>query len=134
MMPGRPKRIAVAAWLAIIALGIQALIPSLLAAEIQLAGAEGRTSLFTLCAFGHAHPATDHDGDNGSGTSQHDQEIGAACPICIALLASPPFTAPALIVLPLPAGNAVDGLVAAAHEGRVALTTAVYRSRAPPIG
>lgn len=134
MIPRRRKRIAVAAWLAIVALGIQALIPSLLAAEIQLAGTEGRGSLFTLCAFGHLHQTADHDGDNGSGTPQHDEGIGAACPICIALLASPPFTAPALIVLPLPAGDPVDGLVAAARQGRLTLTIAAYRSRAPPIG
>ncbi len=133
MTPRRRQRIAVAAWLGIVALAIQALIPALLAAEIQLADAEGRHSSFALCAFGHIHATADHDEGGGNGTSHHDAATGT-CPICIALLASPPFTAPDLVVLPAPVGYPLDALVAAARQGRRALAAAAYRSRAPPLG
>ncbi len=133
-MPSRRRqRIAVAAWLGVVALAIQALSPALLAAEIQLADAEGGRSPFALCAFGHVDTAADRDGGGGSATSHHDAATGT-CPICIALLASPPFTAPDLVVLPAPAGYALDALVAAARQGRRALAAAAYRSRAPPLG
>jgi hypothetical protein len=53
MRPRKRPRIAFAAWLGIFALAIQALIPALLAAEIEIAGQEHGASVFTLCAFGH---------------------------------------------------------------------------------
>jgi Protein of unknown function (DUF2946) len=135
MRPRKRTRIAFAAWLGIVALAIQALIPSLLAAEIEIAGQEHGASVFTLCAFGHVHLGTAHDEQDGKGTSQHDDELGAACPICIALIASPAFTAPAPVALPPPTASAIAALAPGdGQEAPVRFATTAYRSRAPPVG
>ena len=135
MRPRKRPRIAFAAWLGIIALAIQALIPALLAAEIEIAGNEHGASVFTLCAFGHLHVATTRDEPGGTDTPQHDEELGAPCPICIALIASPAFTAPPQVALPLPLANAVAALAPIdGQEAPVRLAATAYRSRAPPIG
>ena len=134
MRPRKRPRFAFAAWLGIVALAIQALIPALLAAEIDIADHEGGSNIFTLCAFGHLHVAS-HDEQDGRSTPAPDDGPDAICPICIALLASPAFTAPAPVAVPLPV---VIGVVAAPIPGErplpVRLATASYRSRAPPIG
>ena len=131
----RLKRSAFAGWLAVVALSIQALIPALLAAEISVADT-GSGGLFTLCAYGHLHLAVHHD---GAGSPHHSQEgdgdegeQGALCPICIALLASPVFTATPAVFLPLPASQPVE--VVAAFEASFTVTSfhGPYRSRAPP--
>jgi hypothetical protein len=129
MAAKRLKRIAVAAWLGILALGIQSLIPALLAAEIEVAANEGGKSVFTLCVFGHLHSHAD-----GKSSSTDDKDQGTVCPICIALQASPPFTAPVHIALPLPSGRALDALVGTPTTAPERIATAAYRSRAPPQG
>ena len=135
MRPRKRPRIAFAAWLGIIALAIQALIPALLAAEIEIAGQEHGASVFTVCAFGHLHVADRNGAPDGKDTPQHDDELGAPCPICIALIASPAFTAPPQIALPLPVASAIDALAPNdGQEAPVRLATTAYRSRAPPIG
>ena len=135
MTPRKRSRIAFAAWLGIVALAIQALIPALLAAEIDIAGREGGASIFTLCAFGHVHVDSTHDGQGGTDTPQHDDELGAACPICIALIASPAFTAPTPVALPLPMASAIAALARIdGQEAPLRFATTAYRSRAPPIG
>ena len=133
MGPRKRLRSAFAAWLGIFALAIQALIPALLAAEIDIADHEGGSNIFTLCAFGHLHVAT-HDEQDGKNTPPPDDGPDAICPICIALLASPAFTAPSPIAVPLPAIiGAVAAPIAAERQIPVRLATAAYRSRAPPI-
>ena len=135
MTPRKRPRIAFAAWLGIVALAIQALIPALLAAEIEIAGRERGASVFTLCAFGHVHVAATHDEPGGTDRPQHDDELGAACPICIALIASPAFTAPPPIALPLPMASAIAAPAPSdGQEAPVRFATTAYRSRAPPIG
>jgi hypothetical protein len=135
MRPRKRPRIVFAAWLGIIALAIQALIPALLAAEIEIAGQEHGASVFTLCAFGHLHVATTHDEPGGTNTPQHDEELGETCPICIALIASPAFTAPAQVALPMPLASAIAALAPIdGQEAPVRFATTAYRSRAPPIG
>jgi len=135
MRQSKRLRSAFAAWLGIVALAIQALIPALLAAEIEIADREHGASVFTLCAFGHVHLATTHDEPGGSNTPQHDGKLGAACPICIALIASPAFTAPAPVALPLPLASAIAAPAPIdAQEAPVRFATSAYRSRAPPIG
>ena len=132
----RLKRSAFAGWLAVVALSIQALIPALLAAEISVADT-GSGGLFTLCAYGHLHLAAHHDG-GGSPHDSHDGddegEGGALCPICVALLASPVFTATPAVLLPLPATRPVEAVAAFDASFAVASFQAFYRSRAPPIG
>ena len=134
MRPRKRSRIAFAAWLGIVALAIQALIPVLLAAEIEIAGKERGASVFTLCAFGHLHVATPHDETGGKGTPQPDEGVSAPCPICIALIASPAFTAPPQIALPLPVAGAVAALAPSDRQAPPRLVATAYRSRAPPIG
>jgi hypothetical protein len=131
----RLKRIAVAGWLGILALGIQALIPVLLAAEIAIAGTTTGKSVFTLCAFGHLHAVAPPAADGKSPpSSTDDEDQGTVCPICIALQASPPFTAPAQIALPLPTGHPLDLVAATPARASERVATAAYRSRAPPLG
>ncbi|HKW52523.1 MAG TPA: DUF2946 family protein [Stellaceae bacterium] len=135
MRPRKRPRIAFAAWLGIVALAIQALIPALLAAEIEIAGKEHGASVFTLCAFGHVHFATPHDEQDGKNTPPSDEGTSAPCPICIALIASPAFTAPPQIALPLPLASAIAAPASTdGQEAPVRLATTAYRSRAPPIG
>jgi hypothetical protein len=136
MAPRRLKRIAVAAWLGILALGIQALVPVLLAAEIEIATTTTGKSVFTLCAFGHihavAHPAA--DGKAPASSDDEDQDQGTVCPICIALQATPPFTAPVQIALPVPSGHPLVVVVASPAPAPAIAAAAAYRSRAPPLG
>jgi len=134
----RLKRSAFAGWLAVIALSIQALIPALLAAEIRAADAGGG-GLFTLCAYGHLHVATHHHEGSGSPHDSHEGdgdegEGGALCPICVALLASPVFTAAPAVFLPLPASRPAEVVVTSDTSFTVASFHGPYRSRAPPFG
>lgn len=133
----RLKRSAFAGWLAVIALSIQALIPALLAAEINVADS-GSGGLFTLCAYGHLHLATHH---HEAGSSDHPYEgdqgegwAGALCPICVALLASPIFTATPPVFLPLPQSRPIEVVGDSDPSFAVASFQAFYRSRAPPFG
>jgi len=135
MRPRKRPRIAFAAWLGIVALAIQALIPALLAGEIEIAGREHGAGVFTLCAFGHLHVAATHDEPGGTNTPQQDDERGAACPICIALIASPAFTAPAPVALPLPLASPIAALAPSdGQEAPARFAATAYRSRAPPVG
>jgi len=134
----RLKRSAFAGWLAVVALSIQALIPALLAAEISVADT-GSGGLFTLCAYGHLHVATHHREGSGSAHHSHEGdedegEGGALCPICVALLASPVFTAAAPVFLPLPASRPAEVVVASGTSFIVASFHSPYHSRAPPFG
>jgi hypothetical protein len=108
-----------------LALAIQALLPLLLGAELAAVARSGDREVFELCAFGHLHL-----GGDGHGTS--DRDAGTLCPICVALQASPAFTAPAPAALPLPstAPSRVAPATVPAAPRFVAL--AAYRSRAPP--
>jgi hypothetical protein len=127
-------RIAFAAWLGIVALAIQALIPALLAAEIEIAGQQG-AGVFTLCAFGHIHVGTAPDQQDGKHSPQQDDELGIPCPICIALIASPAFTAPPQVALPVPLASTLDALAPSdGQEAPVRLAATAYHSRAPPVG
>jgi hypothetical protein len=129
MSSRRSQRISIAAWLGILSLAIQALVPALLAAEIRLAQSEQGQSIFTLCAYGHLHThAAQQEGD----TPSHDDDIGTICPICIALLASPTFTAPPEIALPLPAVAHVESADESPCAFPRATYAAAYHSRAPP--
>ena len=132
MVRPRPKRIALAAWLGLLALAVQALIPVLLAAEIEIAARERGKSVFTLCVFGHLHVAQ-HSGDGKAPLPTGDDDRGTVCPICIALQAAPPFTAPPQIALPLPATLPLDAVTADARPAQKTVAAAAYRSRAPPL-
>ena len=127
-MRRRPRRKSVA-WLSLLALLIQALLPLAVGAEVAAIARSGDHELLEFCAFGHLHVAGDSDGP-----SDHHQHSDTLCPICVALQASPVFTAAAPAKLPLPTATP---LRVATHAATVAprfLAFTAYRSRAPPIG
>jgi DUF2946 family protein len=135
---GRLKRRA-AAWLGLLALGIQILIPLVVAAEIGLAtsAGAGAGSVFELCVFGHVHGVAQNDADDSAPGKSHgttDSGLGAACPICIALHAASPFAAPEAGPLPIPSASGIDVPILAAPIAPLFPLVAAYHSRAPPSG
>ena len=71
--------------LAIFALLIQALIPNIVAGEIELAG-KSTDGIFANCLFGHVEEDADHDEDSTDGSHHHHHDHGdcGLCPICLA--------------------------------------------------
>ena len=132
MRRGRQLR-RLAAWLGMVALLVQVLVPALLAAEINLAQEEHGQSVFTLCAFGHVHLGVPGDNTAPADAGHHD-DAGALCPICLALLASPAFTAPPSVGLPLPVAVRLEVFVPVPSRPPTTAVATVYRSRAPPVG
>lgn len=127
-MTRRLRRRSVA-WLGLLALLIQALLPLAVGAEVAAIAKSGDHALLEFCAFGHLHVSGDSDGP-----SDHHHHPDALCPICVALQASPVFTAAAPATLPLPTAAPIR---VATHTATVAprfLAFTAYRSRAPPIG
>jgi len=134
-MSWRRQRSAIAAWLGLAALAIQVALPLLVAAEISLAAGAGEGSVFELCEYGHIHAVAPHEADGAPGKSHHhDGDDRAICPICIALHASPAFTAPAILALPLPVVRETATAVPQMRRSLRLVALAAYRSRAPPIG
>jgi len=125
-MPRRSERHGLAAWLGLMAIAIQAFVPLLVAGEISLAASGADTAIFDQCPFYQ-------DAGGAPGTAEHHHGHGGLCPICLALLASPAFTQPATVPLPLPVATAVAVRPAETPlAARPALRVA-YRSRAPPL-
>jgi hypothetical protein len=132
MKLGTAQRRRFAAWLGILALGLQGLIPLFVAAEISLAARVDEGDAFRLCLYGVDRAATpDKQGKHGG--ERHDLGFGA-CPLCLALQAGPAFTAPESISLPPPTTQVLGVLPAAPDAVAPRLARAAYRSRAPPIG
>jgi hypothetical protein len=123
---------AIAAWLGLFAFLLQSVVPLLVAAEISLAASAGEHSVFELCPMGHVHGVAGHPG--GRGKSQGDDDDGGLCPICIALHASPVFTAPAAAALPVPVSHDIVTAPAASRPAPRLVALSAYRSRAPPFG
>lgn len=128
-MVSRRQGRAIAAWLGLFAFFLQSLIPLLVAAEVSLAANSGEHSVFELCPMGHVHGGTDQPGK-----SHGDDDGCGLCPICLALHASPAFTAPAIAALPVPIVRAIVTAAVAPHQIPRLVATAAYRSRAPPFG
>lgn len=124
-MRRRARRRSIA-WLALVALAIQALLPLLLGAELAAIAKSGDREVFELCAFGHIHLG-------GDGHGQSDREHATLCPICVALQASPAFTAPAPAALPLPTVVPIRVSLPLLAVAPRHVVLPAYRSRAPPI-
>jgi Protein of unknown function (DUF2946) len=126
-----------AAWLGVVALAINALVPIHLAFDLADAvgpahhhephlGDRDPQRDFLAVLVGHHHDS--HDKSNGHG-SDHQ----TTCPVCgafgavtgLALASTPP--------LPVPAATSVASPMAAPENGRAAPSAASYRSRAPPL-
>jgi len=121
------------AWLGLLALLIQALLPLGVGAEVAAIAKSGDHELLEFCAYGHLHVAGDGDGD-ADGRPDHHHHSDELCPICVALQASPAYTTPAPAVLPLPSATPIRVAAAAATVAPRFLAFTAYRSRAPPIG
>jgi hypothetical protein len=134
---GRPKLKTIAAWLGVLALSINALLPIHLAFDLADALAGERVE--------QASPHHQHDGrqllaalaghrDSGGKSGAPGSRGHLDCFVCGSLGALAGFAAAAGIAVPTPALlDAPASLAAATVELRGASPTA-YRSRAPPIG
>jgi hypothetical protein len=127
-MTRRLRRKSVA-WLGLLALLIQALLPLAVGAEVAAIARSGDHELLEFCAFGHLHVAGDNDTD---GRPDHHHHSDRLCPICVALQASPAFTAPAPAVLPLPSAAPIRIATRVATVAPRFVAFTAYRSRAPP--
>jgi hypothetical protein len=140
----RPRRLAlgiIAAWLGVIALGLNALVPIHLAFDLDHA--------FEAAAQRQNAPAARHDltwrllalltghldqgqssGDNADGHGKHHHPDCAVCSSLGTLAGFAPATA-----VPLAAPTRIEApiLRAATNRAPRAVTAVAYRSRAPPI-
>lgn len=139
MRLGRPKLKAIAAWLGIFALSINALLPIHLAFDLAdaVAGAGGRLA--------QASPHHQHDGRHLLATLAGHRDGGGKsggpvdrhhldCFVCGSLGALAGFAATAGIALPTPALLDAPALLTAAAVELRGAAPAAYRSRAPPVG
>lgn len=147
----RPRRLAlgiIAAWLGVIALGLNALVPIHLAfdldhafeaaAQRQNAPAARHDLTWRLLALLTGHlDQSQSSGDNADSSAKgpdgHGKHHHADCAVCSSLGTLAGF-APALAV-PLPAPTSIETpiLPVAADRAPRAATALAYRSRAPPI-
>jgi len=124
-------RHGLSAWVAILALVVQALLPNLVAAEIDFSQ-DAEAGIFDQCAFGHSDENADASGE--AGHHQHHGGDCGLCPICIALLSSSAFATPTAISVPLPGSNILYRVTAHDPHAPELVAQTFYRSRAPPIG
>ena len=126
-----------AAWLGVVALVLNALVPVHLAFDLAEAlepahhgGTEAGDDFGRrlIALFAWHHEAADDDGDHHGGR-HHD----ASCPVCSALgsLAAVSLPAPMAIASPAPSADSTAPWAAAARPA--VIFAAAYRSRAPPL-
>lgn len=139
MRPNRLRLGAIAAWLGVLALSLDALVPIHLAFDIAEA----------LGTAAHRADATDHDpswrllalvighqdgdeapGDRSNGHSKHHHY---ECPVCSALGTLAGFAPAAVVPVPIPFRIEAPVLVVSFEAALHAAPTIAYRSRAPPI-
>ena len=119
----RHERRCLAAWLGLICLAVQALLPLLLAVEIAAQPFDPAAE--ALCLHSSAAPPQPDQ------TPHHHSGI-SGCPICLTLAASAAFTEPTPLALPLPDLVRSDAYAHAEGGPRTQFFRASYRSRAPP--
>jgi len=128
---------AIAAWLGILALSVNALVPIHLA--FDLADALAGERLVQASAH-HQHDGRDllaalaghRDSGSNSGGSSHHSHID--CFVCGSLSALAGFAGTAGVGLPTPAMVDAPALLASAMVELRGTSLTAYRSRAPPIG
>jgi hypothetical protein len=130
----RPDWSRLAAWLGVIALGLNALVPIHLAFDLaealepahhapaQTADLDRQIIAF-LC--GHEADADHH---------HHQDKPGGhhSCPVCAVVTTLAALALPSLAALPLPAATTVRIDAAPIFAAAPAILAAAYRSRAPP--
>jgi hypothetical protein len=139
MLPNRLRVGAVAAWLGVIALGFNALVPVHLAFDLAHA----------LAPEGHGKDAADdhdfvhclltvivghHDEDEDQPASRSDKEHHHHdCAVCGAIGTLAGFAPAAVVLLAVPLCAYLPVPLAAACDAPPAAPLAAYRSRAPPV-
>jgi Protein of unknown function (DUF2946) len=133
MSPGPRKSRTLGAWLALLALYVQVLLPMLIAVELRLADAGGPASAaFAMCGGGHGStgaPDGGAAGPPGTGDS-HSRHCCPLCTACTAIGAS--YIAAAEIFLAVPAGWTSIVLRASGLTVVPRSRVATYEARAPP--
>jgi len=138
-MRAKPRWVGLAAWLGLLALALNALVPIHIAFDVAAAvGAASPSFLAELT--GHHHHAGSHTHDRGDGKghdhgapAQDKGDAQTACAVCLTLAALAGFVPAAPVALPaLPPTATVSPAAAIAVVG--ASIVLAYRSRAPPIG
>lgn len=117
------------AWLAVLACGVQVLLPFLVAIEIRAASLEAtHHHAPAAVAASHVHG----DSQPFRHKSRHGTGLAGGCPICLALSVAQAFTAPAPLALPLPQVPRLVRVAVAAAPPPAQDTPAHYEARAPP--
>lgn len=130
MSPGPRKSRTLGAWLALLALYVQVLLPMLIAVELRIADADGPASAaFAMCRGGHVSPGAP-DGGTAGAPGTGDSQSRHCCLLCTAIGAS--YIAAAEIFLAEPASWTgivlrASGVTAVSHP-----RVAIYEARAPP--
>jgi Protein of unknown function (DUF2946) len=131
----RPARFRWGAWLGLVALALNALVPVHIAFDVAdaLSPPSGQASgrahglEWRVLAFltGHSDAAGKPD--------RHDKRHHVDCAVCSSLGTLAGFAPAAAVVLPLPAASAPVIVAAAPAEEPVRAPAAAYLSRAPPL-
>jgi hypothetical protein len=129
------RTLSLAKWFALLAIGVQLVLPLSVGLQINARGAAAALAAFEteLCLGDHsgAAPVADAGDRSGPGKSRSDAPAGA-CPLCLVLQVLHAFTDSPVAALPLPSVSGKT-LGLAAHDATTATAlTASYRSRAPP--
>lgn len=120
----RSRWFGLATTIAMFAIGVQALIPFVLAGDIAAVDA----GAFPICSADRS-PGAPADRNH-----HPDQpHSGGTCPICAALAAAMAVTTPAAIALPVPLGWRKVAMVATGGVGEVRATRTAFKARAPPL-
>lgn len=137
MRPDRLRLITLSAWLGVVALAINALVPVHLAfdlahdleaaAQREDSGAADHDLSWRLLALITGHIDADHTSDG------HDKHHHTGCAVCSSLGTLASFAPVSAILLPVPIRIDALVLLTAITSDPLAAPAAAYRSRAPPI-
>ena len=137
MRPDRLRLITLAAWLGVVALGINALVPVHLAFDLahdleaagqrKDSGATDHDFSWRLLALITGHNDADHTSDDC------DKHHHSDCAVCSSLSTLAGFAPVSAILLPVPIRIDAPVLLTVLASDPLAAPAAAYRSRAPPI-
>jgi hypothetical protein len=141
MTERRGRRTPAGAWLGVIAMLLQVLLPVLVGFEMSGAAAAGGSGAGP-CLLMHgaapsdqpdaAAPAHHHEGGAPAEDAPYGKGLVPCCALCTALQAAHGFTTPAAIGVPAPRFHGVAAPAGADEPVVVATYSASYSSRAPP--
>jgi len=128
--------LSLAKWLALLAIGVQLVLPLSVGLQIAARGTASALTAFNteLCLADHSVASPDADANDRSGPGNtHNDNPAGGCPLCLALQAMHAFTDASIAPLPAPRISG-KSLAVAAHDAPTPVTdVASYQSRAPPV-